>query len=123
MWGNRRPTQEPALTPEMWAEARRDHTRASLAFYLLALLAGEILIAFAGNLFWNSPEKSGFNTIATAVIGPTVALVSAATGFYYGTRGTGQSPAPPDARRDPPAGTGGAGQSLMSDPSAVRPEE
>jgi len=69
-------------------ERRRDHTRASLAFALLGLLLVEIVAAIGGSFQFSGADKgmADFNSVINALIGPTVALVGAATGFYFGTR-------------------------------------
>ena len=85
------------------SSARRDQTRAALAFALLGLLAVEIVAALWVNAYYLfgageetgklalGPGQTGFSLLVNSILGPTVALVGAATGFYCGTR----NPTPP----------------------------
>ena len=61
-----------------------DKARRRIAYLLIALLALMIVALLAGVVFGAIPvgEVEDFGVI----LGPLVALVSAATGFYYATR-------------------------------------
>ena len=61
-----------------------DKARRRIAYLLIALLALMIVALLAGVVFGVIPvsEIEAF----AVILGPVVALVSAATGFYYGTR-------------------------------------
>jgi len=67
---------------------RREGVRALLAFCLFVLLAGEVAFAFWGLLkvIADPNQIQALKDVVTMVLSPTVALVGAATGFYYGTR-------------------------------------
>ena len=61
-----------------------DKARRRIAYLLIALLALMIVALLAGVVVGVIPvsEIEAF----AVILGPVVALVSAATGFYYGTR-------------------------------------
>ena len=61
-----------------------DKARRRIAYLLIALLALMIVALLAGVVFGVIPV-SEIEEFAV-ILGPVVALVSAATGFYYGTR-------------------------------------
>lgn len=74
---------DPDPTPFTVEVRTRDHVRAWLAFSLFALLAGTVLIilaSVAGGLF----DHDQANWAVTAFIVPEVALLGAATGWFYG---------------------------------------
>jgi len=48
------------------------------------ILAGVMLLAFGS--MWTGVDAELLKTVLTIIFGPLVALVSAATGFYYGSR-------------------------------------
>ena len=78
-------------------EPRREEVRAWIAqalvwLFIIEIIAAMIMFLIAGN----TDPKRGFGLafndvkdIATLILGPTVALVGAATGFYYGGRSGG----------------------------------
>jgi hypothetical protein len=63
-----------------------ESTRKYLAFFLLAILALEILAALAAVLFFKgeSGVASTMKEMLAVIFTPTIALVGAATGFYFG---------------------------------------
>lgn len=79
---------------------KRDHDRANIAYWLLALLSfivfsSFLCLAFAGAILTNSAWtlKYGFQfdqlkSLLDVIFGPIIALVSAATGFYFGEKST-----------------------------------
>jgi len=48
------------------------------------MLAGVLLLAFIS--MWFKMDTDALRTVLTIIFGPLVTLVSAATGFYYGSR-------------------------------------
>jgi len=64
--------------------ARRvERTRATLAYLLFGLLAavlGALFVLLAGHTI--TPQ--GFESVSAVVLSPVVALLGAATGYYYG---------------------------------------
>lgn len=69
-------------------EIELESTRKYLAFFLLAILALEILAALAAVLLFNGVVASMKEMLAV-IFTPTVALVGAATGFYFGQTRSG----------------------------------
>lgn len=60
-----------------------EDTRARLAFCLVAILAGTIVILLA-LLGCGELDESEFANVAGVLISPLVGLVGAVTGYYYG---------------------------------------
>jgi len=73
----------PAVTVNV--EARREGARLAIALILLGLLALLTIASLCG-LLANLINARELKDVATALITPVVALVGAATGFYYGGR-------------------------------------
>jgi len=65
-------------------EPQREHLRGWIALWLLAMLALVLLCSFIS--LWAGIDGEKLRTVLTILVGPLVALVSAATGFYYGSR-------------------------------------
>ena len=65
-------------------EPQRELMRGRIALWLLGMLAGVLLLAFIS--MWLKMETEALRTVLTIIFGPLVTLVSAATGFYYGSR-------------------------------------
>ena len=65
---------------------REDLTRSYIAFGLIGLLSFIVICIFA-LLFLGRISMSDLKDISV-IFGPVVTLVSAATGFYYGTKST-----------------------------------
>ena len=65
-------------------EPQRERIRGRIAQGLLWMLAGVMLLAFGS--MWTGVDAELLKTVLTIIFGPLVALVSAATGFYYGSR-------------------------------------
>jgi hypothetical protein len=64
---------------------QEDSARRRIAYYLLTMLAGVIL--WAALFTWINPEElDAVKGLLELVLGPLVALVSAATGFYFGSK-------------------------------------
>ena len=79
--------EEPRGTPQRDIynpDRDREIVRGKIALYLLYMLAGVLLLAFI-SMWWGIKEDV-LRTVLTIIVGPLVTLVSAATGFYYGTR-------------------------------------
>ena len=69
-------------------ERARDTTRSNIAYWLLALLTLVVGLSFA-SVMWISDGKVTFDNLKSLLellLGPIVALVSAATGFYFGSQ-------------------------------------
>ena len=69
-------------------EPDREIIRGKIALRLLWMLAGVLLLAFISIWLskWLGMDIEILRTVLTIVFGPLVTLVSAATGFYYGSR-------------------------------------
>jgi hypothetical protein len=70
----------------------RDSARRFIAFSLLGLLAGTVLLSFIA-LSWSLGSKVDAETnfdhligLLTVIFGPIVTLVGSATGFYFGAQ-------------------------------------
>src|SRR5262249_46806329 len=64
-------------------EPQRERMRGWLAGGLLGMLAMVLFFSFVS--LWAKIGKEELQTVLTIVVGPLVALVSAATGFYFGS--------------------------------------
>ena len=66
-----------------------DKARKYIAYWLLALLSFLVVFSFISLWFLNpTPTFSDIKALVELLLGPIIALVSAATGFYFGaTRG------------------------------------
>jgi hypothetical protein len=63
----------------------RESVRGWIALSLIALLATTILVSFV--LLWIHPDRSKeLHDLLALVFGPLVALVGAATGYYFGSQ-------------------------------------
>jgi hypothetical protein len=86
------PTIEPSrVVPEgerFDPEPQRELVREKIALGLLGMLAVVLLFAFISIWLskWLGMEIEMLRTVLTIIFGPLVTLVSAATGFYYGSR-------------------------------------
>src|SRR5262245_57042132 len=82
------PAIEPRTIPEGGGrydpEPQREIIRGKIALWLLGMLAGVLLLAFIS--MWFKMDTDALRTVLTIIFGPLVTLVSAATGFYYGSR-------------------------------------
>jgi hypothetical protein len=67
-------------------EIAQENTRKYLALALLGLLGIEVLAALLAALFICS--QLNMKDALSIVFGPTIALVGAATGFYFGSNST-----------------------------------
>lgn len=69
-------------------EPQREIIRGKIATQLLWMLAGVLLLTFISIWFskWLGMDSEMLRTVLTIIFGPLVTLVSAATGFYYGSR-------------------------------------
>lgn len=65
-------------------EAQREKMRGFVALALLALLSAEVILSLATYWFVGESKTKVIADWLTVVISPTVALLGAATGFYYG---------------------------------------
>jgi hypothetical protein len=68
----------------------RENVRGWIALSLIGLLAGTILVSFI--LLWIHPERSKeLHDLLALIFGPLVALVGAATGYYFGSQAATKS--------------------------------
>jgi hypothetical protein len=73
-------------------EPQRERLRGWIALGLLAMLALVLVCSFIS--LWAGINGEKLQTVLTILVGPLVALVSAATGFYYGSRSEAARPPP-----------------------------
>jgi hypothetical protein len=73
---------EPSEKP--WnQDEEQERVRGKIALYLLALLAGVVVASFV--FMWVNPDRiDAMKTLLEIVFSPLIALVGAATGFYFG---------------------------------------
>jgi hypothetical protein len=65
----------------------RDQARKRITYWLLALLTLLVTYAFGGLfLIENKPSFEHLKSLVEMLLGPLIALVSAATGFYFGAQ-------------------------------------
>jgi hypothetical protein len=79
----------PVLIP-FNPEPQRERLRGWIAIGLLGMLALVLLCSFVS--LWLKIDNESLRNVLTILVGPLVALVSAATGFYYGSRVEGLRP-------------------------------
>jgi hypothetical protein len=72
-------------------EPQREQMRGWIALALLGMLATILVCSFVS--LWLKIDNQSLQTVLTIVVGPLVALVSAATGFYFGS--STNPPTPP----------------------------
>ena len=74
--------------PHYDPEPDREIIRGRIALALLGMLAVVLLFAFISIWLskWLGMDIEMLRTVLTIIFGPLVTLVSAATGFYYGSR-------------------------------------
>lgn len=77
--------KKPATVPYN-IDRHRESTRGLIALILVGLLAAVLLVAMAG-LISGHAEMKDLKELLTIILGPLVALVGAATGFYFGGGG------------------------------------
>ena len=66
-------------------EKTRENYRGVIALILIALMAAIIAVSFA--LLWLHPDRNkDLQQFFSIVYGPVVALVGAATGYYFGSQ-------------------------------------
>lgn len=82
----------PRVASEYDPRPQEDGARRTIAYLLIGLLwlivAGVLILLAFGSITVNDIKEFG------VVLGPVVALVSAATGFYYGTKSNLSTTAP-----------------------------
>jgi hypothetical protein len=83
------PVASPTLTPVNLARYR-EWIRSAIAAFLLVILAGVIVASFLV-VFKpkDSVDSALLEKLLAIIFGPLIALVSAATGFYFGSRSEG----------------------------------
>jgi hypothetical protein len=67
----------------------REQKRGLIALILVGLLAAVVLLSFAG-LLTSRIELKDLKELLTVILSPLVALVGAATGFYFGEKSKGK---------------------------------
>jgi hypothetical protein len=80
------PYPAPAITPYN-PTRHREWVRGGIAVFLLVLLAGVIAVSFYSVL--TPPEQTNtalLEKVLGVIFAPLIALVSAATGFYFGSQ-------------------------------------
>jgi hypothetical protein len=78
------PAPEAAPVPYN-PERARENYRGIIALILIALMSALITASFA--LFWIHPDRSkDLQQFFSLIFGPVVALVGAATGYYFGSQ-------------------------------------
>jgi len=83
------PSKVPPSPPPGWAERdytlalARDNIRGVIAKWLVLLLAAIVIVPF-WFIAWRSGQAESVKEILQIVIGPVVALVGSATGYYFG---------------------------------------
>jgi len=89
--GDAPPKLESPREEDYNPDRSRDQARARITYWLLFLFT--LLILFAFFALYNADEKPTFENlkaILELLLGPVVALVSAATGFYFGAQSVGR---------------------------------
>jgi hypothetical protein len=81
------PEARKATIPEKQEDARR-----TLAIALVVIFGIEVIGAMLALWFCKPPMIDSIKEVLTLILGPTVALVGSATGFYFGTRMDTQPP-------------------------------
>jgi len=71
-----------------------DTARRTIAYWLLGLLTLLIVVALLcfGYLFWKDPKFDDLKNMVSFILTPLITLVSAATGFYFGSQNSHQPP-------------------------------
>lgn len=72
----------------------RDTTRSLIAYWLLGLLTAVVVFSFAALLLVGPLNFEHLKSLLELLLGPIVALVSAATGFYFGSQQSSNSKRP-----------------------------
>lgn len=95
------PDKAPGLFTDYDADRSRDTARANITYWLLALFTLLIVGSFLAMYLFleKKPEFEQLKVMIELILGPLVALVSAATGFYFGaqSRNNGSSRTPPSS--------------------------
>jgi len=79
------PVRVPETTVPYNPEKTRENYRGIIALILIALMSALIAVSFA--LFWIHPDRSkDLQQFFSLIFGPVVALVGAATGYYFGSQ-------------------------------------
>ncbi len=78
---------DPSYDPDKY----RDATRSYIAYWLLGLLTAVVVFSFGALLFFKKDTLTfiDLKSLLELLLGPIVALVSAATGFYFGSQQQG----------------------------------
>lgn len=87
-FGQIEPTPIARAAPVSYSpDKTRENYRGIIALILIALMAAIIAISFA--LLWIHPDRNkDLQQFFAVVYGPVVALVGAATGYYFGSQST-----------------------------------
>lgn len=68
----------------------RENIRGTIALLLIGLMAATILVSFV--MLWIHPDRSKeLHELLALTFGPLVALVGAATGYYFGSQSVNKS--------------------------------
>lgn len=79
------PTAIPPFTLSETIRKRREDTRSYIAYGLIAILAGTIILSFI-LLLADKGNSPGVADLLKLVVAPLIGLIGAATGYYFGTR-------------------------------------
>jgi hypothetical protein len=79
---------QPPETKPYDPEPHRDRMRGVLALVLLGTLAGTVVFSFVV-ILWKPDRSKDVHDLLGIVFSPLVALVGAATGYYFGSRDQG----------------------------------
>ena len=96
-----KPTLPPGVSAETWNPGEiRENVRGVIAKWLVLILAALVTIPF-WFVAWRSDQSDEVLAILQVVLGPVVALVGSATGFYFGLERSAVSQSAPGGT--PPA--------------------
>jgi uncharacterized protein YacL len=83
------PMKGVAAPEQVVIDQVRENTRGRIAFWILGIIAGVIVGAFA-TIAWNWTTQAMLKDLLTEILTPLIGLLGAVIGFYFGSVGTGQ---------------------------------
>jgi hypothetical protein len=84
------PSFEQLVESRYDPDKSRDETRSYIAYWLLLLLTMVVVAAFTMLFAVHAATFENLKSVLELILGPIVALVSAATGFYFGSQQSGK---------------------------------
>lgn len=87
--GQAKPVEDGITTQAYDPRPHEDTARRHIAYALISLLL-IICVATFATLWWTDIEIQTVIRVVELLLGPVIALVSAATGFYYGAKSHGK---------------------------------